>query len=231
MFRDVDRVTNGATQDAIIGTQGNVHRANEILDYWFCPPGSPGHGERRDIWFYGGPAIDAEIRDGFLGHYERGVAGELDKLRDGMRGCLAMIILFDQFPRNMFRGTPRAFATDPRARELAEHAIAQGFDRGRPPIELTFFYLPFEHSEDLDDQRRSVALRGAMPEHDGKERSIEHAVRHMEVLERFGRFPHRNAVLGRESTAEELSFLAENDDNWLKSQLPGNAVVRGGGGR
>ena len=113
-----------------------------------------------------------------------------------------------------------ADAADPRALALAQHAIEQGFDANRLPTELTFFYLPFEHSENLENQHRSVALRGALPDHDRKAESIEHAVRHKEVFERFGRYPHRNAVLGRISTAEEIEFLKTADDNWIKSQMP-----------
>ena len=109
-----------------------------------------------------------------------------------------------------------------RALALAEHAIEQGFDKDRLPTELTFFYLPFEHSENLENQHRSVALRSALPEHNRKAEAIEHAVRHKEVFERFGRYPHRNAVLGRISTEDEIEFLKTADDNWIKSQIPAN---------
>lgn len=197
-----------------------MHRAEDVLEYWFGPSSSPDYGERDERWFHGGPAFDAELREKYLGLYEQAWNGELDQLRDNWRGCLALILIFDQFSRNMFRGTPRAFAADPRALALAGHAIARGFDADRLPTELTFFYLPFEHSENLANQHRSVALRNAMPEHDRKAESIEHAVRHKEVFERFGRYPHRNAVLGRISTDEEMEFLATADDNWIKSQIP-----------
>lgn len=195
-----------------------MHRAEEVLEFWFGSPTSPDYGERDDRWFQGGPEFDAELRDKFLGLYEQAWNGELDHLRDSWRGCLALILMFDQFSRNMFRATPRAFAADPRALALAEHALAQGYDQGRLPSELVFLYLPFEHSENLENQHRSVALRSAMPDHDRKEKSIESAVRHREVFERFGRYPHRNAVLGRISTAEELEFLETADDNWIASQ-------------
>jgi uncharacterized protein (DUF924 family) len=197
-----------------------MHRAEQVLEFWFGSPTSPDYGERDDKWFEGGPEFDAELRENFLGLYEQAWNGELDHLRDSWRGCLALILMFDQFSRNMFRATPRAFAADPRALALAEHAMDQGFDQGRLPSELTFFYLPFEHSECVEDNLRSVALRRAMPDHDRKEKAIETALRHLEVLEQFGRYPHRNAVLGRISTDEEIEFLKTADDNWIKSQTP-----------
>ena len=199
-----------------------MHRAEDVLEYWFGSPSSPEFGDRDNRWFRGGPAFDVELREKYLGLYEQAWNGELDHLRDNWRGCLALILLFDQFSRNMFRGTPRAFAADPRALALAEHAIEQGFDKDRLPTELTFFYLPFEHSENLENQHRSVALRSALPEHDHTAEAIEHAVRHKEVFERFGRYPHRNAVLGRISTEDEIEFLKTADDNWIKSQIPAN---------
>lgn len=197
-----------------------MHRAEEVLENWYGSPTDPNFGDHNDRWFNGGTEFDAELRQKFTGLYEQAWNGELDHLRDSWRGCLALIIIFDQLSRNMFRGTPRAFAADPRALDLAEHAIAQGYDKGRMPTELTFLYLPFTHSENLDHQHRAVALRRAMPDHDRKEQSIEATVRHKEVFERFGRYPHRNAVLGRISTDEELAFLAEAEDNWIKSQIP-----------
>jgi uncharacterized protein (DUF924 family) len=196
-----------------------MHRAEEVLAYWFGPSDSPTFGERDERWFRGGPDFDAELIEKYSGLYEQAWNGELDHLRNDWRGCLALILIFDQFSRNMFRRTSRAFAADPRALELAEHAIAQGFDVGRSPNELTFFYLPFEHSENLENQHRSITLRKAMPEHDRKAESIEHAMRHKEVFERFGRYPHRNAALGRVSTKEETEFLRTADDNWIKSQI------------
>lgn len=196
-----------------------MHRAEEVLGFWFGPSDSPECGERDERWFHGGPAFDAELIEKFGELYEQAWNGELDHLRDSWRGCLALILIFDQFSRNMFRRSSRAFAADPRALKLAEHAIAQGFDAGRSPNELTFFYLPFEHSENLDNQLRSIALRTAMPEHDRKAESIEHAVRHKEVFERFGRYPHRNGALGRVSTEEEIEFLSSAEDNWIKSQI------------
>jgi uncharacterized protein (DUF924 family) len=204
-----------------------MHRAEEILQFWFGLPSSPDYGEHNEKWFRGGPEFDAELRQRFLGLHQLASAGELDHLREDWRGCLALILLFDQFSRNMFRGTLGAFASDTQALALAEYALQQGYDKDRLPTELTFFYLPFEHSEDLGNQHRSVALRQSLPEHAKKADAIQHAVRHREVLERFGRFPHRNAVLGRISTAEELEFLATADDNWIKSQIPAEPALQG----
>lgn len=189
-----------------------MHRADEILDYWFAPPESPEHGSQREFWFGGGPKIDDDIQTRFLALYEQAATGAFDHWKDDRRACLALILLFDQFPRNMFRDTPRAFATDPRALALAKHAVAAGFDRASSVVESQFFYLPFEHSENLEDQRRAVELFRAQPDHDKKEDHIGFAERHMEVIGRFGRFPHRNEFLARESLPEEIKFLAENAD-------------------
>lgn len=189
-----------------------MHCANQILDYWFAPPGNPEHGSQREFWFGGGPKIDDDIRTRFLALYEQAAAGEFDGWKDDRQACLALTLLLDQFPRNMFRDTPRAFATDPRALALAKHAVASGYDSDGSVVEKQFFYLPFEHAENLDDQRRSVELFRALPDHDKKEDNIAYAVRHMEVIELFGRFPHRNEFLARASTPEEVKFLAENAD-------------------
>ncbi len=189
-----------------------MQRVHEILDFWFGKPDSPEFGEYRRIWFRGGPAFDAEITTRFLDYHETALAGELDHWRDDAQACLALLLLFDQFSRNMFRGGPRSYATDPLAREIARHAIARGFDKGRHPIECQFYYLPFEHSEDMADQHRSVELMSAMPENEKKKDNILHAERHREVIKRFGRFPSRNQFLGRESTPEEIKFMAENPD-------------------
>ena len=175
-----------------------------VLDFWFGAKETPDYGQFRDIWFRAAtPAFDQEIRDRFLGVHEAAARGELDRAMDTAEGVLALLILLDQFPRNMFRGQPRAFATDAKARAVAEHAIARGFDQQVPLACRTFFYLPFEHSEDMADQKRGVALFRAL----GEARGIEAALEHLEVIARFGRFPHRNAVLGRASTPEEIEYL------------------------
>lgn len=172
----------------------------EVLRFWFGePPGEP-----RKQWFEKDEGFDAEIRRCFLPLYERMAGGaHLDWLGDARR-CLARIVVLDQFPRNMFRGTPRAFATDALALAAARHAVAQGHDRDLLPMQKQFVYLPFEHSESLADQERACELMRPLGEE-----LYGWALRHKRVIERFGRFPHRNAILGRQSTPEELEFLTQ----------------------
>jgi len=196
---------NDAAQMTEPGAVGSASVA--VLDFWFGAPDDPGHALARKAWFGKDPAFDAEIRRRFCGIYDRALAGEFDDWRDHHRTCLALVLVFDQFPRNMFRGAPQAFATDARALFLARHAVERGHDRRVPTVHRTFFYLPFEHSEDLADQNLSVRLFEAIEPHFGREEGIRYAVRHREIIERFGRFPHRNAILGRQSTLEELAFL------------------------
>lgn len=183
-----------------------THDPRALLDFWFAPPGSPEHGEDRAVWWEADPAFDAELRRCFLDLHEAAAAGRLDAWPETPEGALALVLALDQLPRNMFRGTPRAYATDERARAVAEAALARGDDRALPFELAKFLYLPFMHSEDLADQRRCLALCEARP---GGELTADFARRHLEIVERFGRFPHRNAVLGRPSTAEELAFLEE----------------------
>jgi uncharacterized protein (DUF924 family) len=155
-----------------------------------------------DKWFKKDAGFDAEIGTRFLGTYEAAVAGDL-AWDENPQGALALVIVLDQFPRNMFRNSPRAFAADPLAREIASRAIARGFDRLVESPERSFFYLPFEHSESLADQERCVALNRAT----GDAEAIKRAEHHADIIRRYGRFPHRNAVLGRATTAEEEAFL------------------------
>ncbi len=153
-------------------------------------------------WFRKDAAFDAAIATRFLGVYEAAAAGELGWDEDP-QGALALVIVLDQFPRNMFRNSARAFAADPLARAIASRAIARGFDRQVASSDRTFFYLPFEHSENLADQERCVALNRATGDANG----IKWAEQHADIIRRFGRFPHRNAALGRATTAEEQAFL------------------------
>jgi len=166
----------------------------EVLDFWF----------QRDpkSWFAKDASFDAEIRSRFLTIYDLAAARGLSGWMQEPRGCLALVIVTDQFPRNMFRGTARAFAADPIAREAARAIVDRGWDRALTPDERTFAYLPFEHSEDLQDQERSLRL------FEGNS-NFEWARKHYEVVRRFGRFPHRNAALGRASTPEEIEFLGQ----------------------
>jgi uncharacterized protein (DUF924 family) len=155
-----------------------------------------------DRWFTKDAAFDDDIRRRFLATYEAAAAGTL-VWDDTAEGALALLIVLDQFPRNMFRGSARAFAADPLAREAATRAIARGFDLAVAVAERSFFYLPFEHSETLADQERGVALNRARGDAD----ALKWAELHADIIRRFGRFPHRNAVLGRATTADEQAFL------------------------
>ncbi len=196
-----------------------------VLDYWFGPPENETYGTFREMWYDGGPEIDSEIAERFGTLYERAAAGELDHWRGQARSCLALILLLDQFPRNMFRGTPRSFATDPKAVEIARHAVERVYDRGLDLNIQQFYYMPFEHSEDIADQRRSVALFRASADNERKEENIGYAVKHLEIMEQFGRFPHRNTILGRESTPQELKFLADGGEDVHFGTQPGEGAA------
>ena len=154
-------------------------------------------------WFEKNAELDEEIRRRFLPIHEAAAAGKLGAWEQNAEGALALLILLDQFPRNLFRGQARAFATDPLARAIAAAAIVRGFDAQAEAGMRTFFYLPFEHSEDLADQERGVAFYKAAGDADG----LKWAEVHADIIRRFGRFPHRNPVLGRVTTPEEQAFL------------------------
>ncbi|MFG1280100.1 DUF924 family protein [Xanthobacter autotrophicus] len=169
----------------------------DVLAFWLAAG--------RDEWFGGGAAFDDEVREALLPAHEAALAGTLDDWRETPEGALAWIILMDQVPRNVFRATPRAFATDARALAAAEQAVARGFD-GAPGIAAalrSFFYLPFMHAEDGAAQARCVDLYGAL----GQEEGVRYALVHKEIIDRFGRFPHRNPILGRPMSAEEQAYL------------------------
>ncbi len=152
-------------------------------------------------WFKKVPAFDAEIRERFLDAHFAAARGEFDAWGETAEGSLALLLLLDQFPRNLFRGSAHAFATDPLARAIADAAVAAGHDRAVDESLRGFFYLPFEHSERIEDQDWSVALTGWNPE------LHKWANIHWEIIHQFGRFPHRNACLGRVTTPEEQAFL------------------------
>jgi uncharacterized protein (DUF924 family) len=166
----------------------------DIVDFW--------RAVGPDRWYEKDAALDEEIRKRFLATHEAAATGKLTAWEQTAEGALALLILLDQFPRNMFRGEARAFATDPLARAVTSRAILNGFDGAMPDMR-TFFYLPFEHSEDRADQERGVALFKAVGDADG----LKWAEIHADIIRRFGRFPHRNAVLGRVTTTEEQAFL------------------------
>jgi uncharacterized protein (DUF924 family) len=171
---------------------------SDILQFWF-------EDTAPAAWFQVNADFDALLRDRFLSVYDMAKTGMFDGWASNADGALALIVLFDQFPRNMFRGTPDAFGTDEKALEIARSAIAAGFDQVHPPLRRRFLYLPFEHSENLDDQDLAVQYFGNMQYDDPL--GYEYALRHRHVISRFGRFPHRNAILSRASTPEETEFL------------------------
>jgi len=185
-------------------------RAKALLDAWFGPPGDPGREQQRGIWFKSTGEFDASLREAFLADYEAAAAGLLRSWEALPEGALALVLLLDQIPRNIFRGTPRAYATDAAARGAADRAIEKDFDQMVPLVWRWFFYMPPHHSENLEDQRRSRELFQALPRDPDRAGSLRrYGHPYVEVIERFGRFPHRNAILGRESTPEEIAFLAE----------------------
>jgi uncharacterized protein (DUF924 family) len=186
-----------------------MSQANEILDFWFGKPDEADYGKPRKFWFIKNPEFDQEVRSRFLKDYQQAAAGKLDDWKTSPQGCLALIILLDQFPRNIFRGQPQAFATDPQALAYAQHAVAQGFDKQLLPIQRQFIYLPFEHSENLADQHQCIELFSMLKDHPECSSCVDYAHRHHKVIERFGRFPHRNEILGRETTPEEAEFLKQ----------------------
>ncbi|WP_009632746.1 DUF924 family protein [Synechocystis sp. PCC 7509] len=182
---------------------------NEILDFWFGNPQSVDYGKERSHWFTKKPEFDQELSDYFLLDYEQAARGELDYLQDSPLGYLALVLLLDQFPRNMFRGRPKSFATDAQALSVAKNAVEKGCDRSLLPVQRWFIYLPFEHSENLGDQERCVELFATLADDPYSANTIDYALRHKAVIERFGRFPHRNKILGRENTPAEAEFLTQ----------------------
>jgi uncharacterized protein (DUF924 family) len=178
-----------------------------VLDFWFSD-------RTRLLWFEKSAAFDAEIRDRFGPTIDVAIAGGFEAWRDDRNGALALLILLDQMTRNIFRGDPRSFAGDARALIVAGKAVASGLERDFPFSARRFFYLPYEHSEDPADQERSLVLftelaaKVPAEERDDAGEQLQAAQRHHEIIRLFGRFPHRNAVLGRISTPEEISFLA-----------------------
>lgn len=176
----------------------------EVLGFWFAP-------ETKPNWFAKSDAFDEAVRRALGPHLERARAGACGHWPATPRGALAFVLLFDQAPRNLHRGAPEAFALDARARAVARQAIAAGHDRGFSQVERVFLYLPLEHSEDLADQELSVQLFAALDEDPDW---LVYAERHREIVARFGRFPHRNAALGRETTPEEAAFLEEPNSSF-----------------
>ena len=182
-----------------------MDEAQEVLQFWFGTP----PGERRVAWFQKDPMFDEAIRARFLPLHNRAAQGRLDTWKAAPASALALVIVTDQFPRNLFRGSARAFSTDPLALSAAEHIVKEGWDKRMLPVERQFVYLPFEHSESLEVQERSLALYAPLTKFADTPDATDYARRHWEIIKRFGRFPHRNAALGRPSTPEETEFLKQ----------------------
>ena len=175
----------------------------EVLDFWFAE-------DAERLWFASTPAFDQEVRKRFARRVAHAASGELRSWEEGPEGCVALCILLDQMPRNMFRGSPRAFATDAKALAIAERAVSRRFDRELTPDHKQFLYLPFVHSEEVTNQLRALALFEAA----GLREALEYVKERLALIRRFGRFPHRNAILGRTSTPEELKFLAQYPNDY-----------------
>ncbi len=182
-------------------------RVGEVLDFWFGQEGDPEYGQFRNEWFRKDPEFDAGVTRQFADLYEEAAAGDLDRWCDDAESCLALVIVLDQFPRNMFRGDGRTHAEDGRALEASKYAVEHALDRELPTFQRMFLYMPFMHSENVEDQRRSVELFERLAGEAGAPDVVSYAVAHRDVVERFGRFPHRNEILGRETTPEEAVFL------------------------
>ncbi len=181
----------------------------DVLDFWFGAFGSPERGTPRAAWFKKSDAFDQEVRARFLAVHELAAGGKLAAWDETPHALLAFIIVCDQFPRNMFRNDPRAFATDAQALAAAQRMVERGWDMQLAPIERQFVYLPFEHAEDAAMQQRSLDLFGRLADDPALADLAEWARKHADVIARFGRFPHRNAILGRASMPEETEFLKQ----------------------
>ena len=182
-------------------------RAGQVLSFWFGTGNE--YGKRRKEWFQKDAAFDAAIRERFPALHEEGARRGLESWKEAVGDCLALIVLLDQFPRNMFRSSARAFASDALALEAAREALTREYDRGMLPAERLFMYLPFEHSERLEDQLRACELIRPLEQFADTKGVYEYALRHHAIVARFGRFPHRNEALGRASTPEEIEFLKQ----------------------
>jgi uncharacterized protein (DUF924 family) len=179
----------------------------QVLEFWFGPPET--RGRARPEWFRKDDPFDAQIRRRFGALHGQAARGELDAWRASPASMLALVVILDQFSRNLYRGDARSFAQDAYARECAREAIARGDEAGLLPVERQFLYMPFEHSEDLGDQDLAVERMRALEAFEPTRGLTDWAERHRVIVRRFGRFPHRNAVLGRAATPEETEFLKQ----------------------
>lgn len=173
-----------------------THSAQAVLDFWFSPEVQP-------YWFARSDALDQQIQTQWRDMYEAASSRALDHWQESPESALALVLVLDQFPRNLFRNSPRAFGTDAKALHIAKDSVTKGFDQQVPKERRNFYYLPYMHSEALPDQQACVALFEQL----GNEMGLDYAWQHLRIIERFGRFPHRNETLGRQSSTEELAFL------------------------
>ncbi|WP_051390761.1 DUF924 family protein [Paraburkholderia mimosarum] len=186
-----------------------------VLDFWFGAPGTEAFGRERKMWFRKRAVFDAQLRERFGALVDAAHAGELDAWCATPEGALALVIVLDQFSRNCHRGTPRAFVADEKALAIARAMVASGADLRLPTLQHSAFaYLPFEHAESIEAQRESLRLFGELAKDPEGRGYYDYAVQHAKVIERFGRFPHRNAQLGRASTDEETAFLRERGSSF-----------------
>lgn len=180
-----------------------------INTFWFGAADDPVYGTDRPEWFVKNPNFDREIGDRFGRVIEAAARGQLDMMAESPEGAVALVVVLDQFPRNVFRGDARAFAQDAHALHIANQALERGFDAQLMTVMRKFLYLPFEHSENLVDQDRSIALFEGLGGEQGEGSALYWAQKHRDIIAQFGRFPHRNGMLGRVSTAEEKHYLSQ----------------------
>lgn len=185
-----------------------MSRPQEILDFWFGRPEDEDYGKIRPVWFNDDPQFAEKIRQNWREDFEVAAEGKLNDWQNTPEGALALVLLFDQASNILYRHQAKAFETDAQAREIARLSIEKGFDQQFPDNHRWFFYLPFEHSENADDQNFSVQLFSSLAPTEENKITLDYALRHKRVIDRFGRFPNRNDALGRESTPEEKEFLA-----------------------
>jgi len=186
------------------------HEIEALLTFWFGAPDAPEFGEPKAFWFSSTPQDDHLIQTRFETLYHKAKQGDLDHWLEDPQATLALVLLMDQVPRNIFRGTPQAFGTDALALAFSKVGIEKHYDQQLPPIHRRFLYMPFMHSEDLETQRQSLNLFAQLTH----ESTLDYAKAHHDIIARFQRFPHRNAILGRLSTPEEVAFLKEPNSSF-----------------
>ncbi len=186
-----------------------MSQIDRVLEFWFGEDFRQTVPKPQKKWFVKDTVFDQAVREWFFGTYEQAIAGRLDHWLETAEGSLALTIVLDQFPRNMFRDTAQAFASDGQALMVANQALERDFDRDLPPVMRVFFYLPLEHSENRANQIRCVQLLQSFADDPELQSYYEFALKHQAVIEQFGRFPHRNDILGRASTPAEIAFLQQ----------------------